>query len=121
MTTGQDVGRPPDGPGTDSPPRGAGTQRTDVEHEDSPPSPAGGSALDAGAGPAEDREAAETAAGVPPDLPPDLPRDLAAVLAAEWLTAAFKRTKWVEKALNWSFAAIFTAFAATILTAQARH
>ena len=35
--------------------------------------------------------------------------------------AAFKRTKWVERALNWSFAAIFTAFAATILTAQARH
>ena len=27
----------------------------------------------------------------------------------------------IERALNWSFAAIFTAFAATILTAQARH
>jgi threonine/homoserine/homoserine lactone efflux protein len=50
-----------------------------------------------------------------------IPLGIATVLAAEWLTAAFKRTKWVEKALNWSFAAIFTAFAATILTAQARH
>ena len=43
------------------------------------------------------------------------------VLAADWLAAAFKRSKWVERVLNWSFAAIFTAFAATILTAQARH
>lgn len=50
-----------------------------------------------------------------------VPLGIATVLAAEWLAAAFKRTKWVEKALNWSFAAIFTAFAATILTAQARH
>jgi threonine/homoserine/homoserine lactone efflux protein len=50
-----------------------------------------------------------------------IPLGIATVLAAEWLAAAFKRTKWVEKALNWSFAAIFTAFAATILTAQARH
>ena len=50
-----------------------------------------------------------------------IPLGIATVLAAEWLAAAFRRTKWVEKALNWSFAAIFTAFAATILTAQARH
>lgn len=50
-----------------------------------------------------------------------IPLAIATVFAAEWLAAAFKRTKWVERALNWSFAAIFTAFAATILTAQARH
>jgi len=50
-----------------------------------------------------------------------IPLGIATVLAAGWLAAAFKRTKWVERALNWSFAAIFTAFAATILTASARH
>jgi len=50
-----------------------------------------------------------------------IPLGLATVFAAEWLAAAFRRTKWVERALNWSFAAIFTAFAATILTASARH
>ena len=50
-----------------------------------------------------------------------LPIGIATVFAAEWLAAAFKRTRWMERALNWSFAAIFTAFAATILTAQARH
>lgn len=50
-----------------------------------------------------------------------IPLGLLTVLAADWLAAAFKRTKWVERALDWSFAAIFTAFAATILTAQARH
>lgn len=50
-----------------------------------------------------------------------IPLGLFTVLMADWLAAAFKRTKWVERVLNWSFAAIFTAFAATILTAQARH
>lgn len=50
-----------------------------------------------------------------------IPLGILTVLAASWLAAAFRRTKWVERALNWSFAAIFTAFAATILTAQARH
>jgi len=50
-----------------------------------------------------------------------IPLGVATVFAAEWLVGAFKRSKWVEKALNWSFAGIFTAFAATILTAQARH
>jgi len=50
-----------------------------------------------------------------------IPLGLVTVFAAEWLAAAFRRTKWVERALNWSFAAIFTAFAATILTASARH
>lgn len=50
-----------------------------------------------------------------------LPLGILIVFAAEWLAAAFRRSRWVERALNWSFAAIFTAFAATILTAQARH
>jgi threonine/homoserine/homoserine lactone efflux protein len=50
-----------------------------------------------------------------------IPLGVATVFAAEWLAAAFKRTRWVERALNWSFAGIFTAFAVTILTAQARH
>lgn len=50
-----------------------------------------------------------------------IPLGIGTVLAAGWLAAAFKRSIWVERALNWSFAAIFTAFAATILTAQARH
>jgi threonine/homoserine/homoserine lactone efflux protein len=40
---------------------------------------------------------------------------------AQWIADAFRKTKWVERSINYSFAAIFTAFAATILTAQARH
>ena len=50
-----------------------------------------------------------------------IPLGVLLVFAAEGVAAAFKRSKGVERALNWSFAAIFTAFAATILTAQARH
>ncbi|AKR57407.1 hypothetical protein XM25_16790 [Devosia sp. H5989] len=50
-----------------------------------------------------------------------IPLGLATVMAADWLAAAFRRTKWVERTLNWSFAGIFAAFAATILSAQARH
>ena len=50
-----------------------------------------------------------------------MPLAIAMIYAAEWLAAAFRRTKWVERALNWSFAGIFAAFAATILTASARH
>jgi threonine/homoserine/homoserine lactone efflux protein len=50
-----------------------------------------------------------------------IPLGVLTVFAASWLAAAFKRSKWVERALNWGFAAVFTAFAATILTAQARH
>jgi threonine/homoserine/homoserine lactone efflux protein len=50
-----------------------------------------------------------------------IPLAILTVYAAGWIADAFKRTKWVERALNWSFAGIFTAFAATILTAQARH
>lgn len=50
-----------------------------------------------------------------------IPLGVATVFAADWLAAAFRHSKWVERALNWSFAAIFTTFAVTILTAQARH
>jgi len=50
-----------------------------------------------------------------------IPLGVVTVLAAEWLAAAFRRTRWVERALNWGFAAVFTGFAAIILTASARH
>ena len=50
-----------------------------------------------------------------------IPLAVVTVYAAGWIADAFKRTKWVERALNWSFAGIFTAFAVTILTAQAKH
>jgi threonine/homoserine/homoserine lactone efflux protein len=40
---------------------------------------------------------------------------------AQLIADAFRRTKWIERTINYTFAAIFTAFAATILTAQARH
>lgn len=49
-----------------------------------------------------------------------LPIVIAIVLAAEWLTATLRENQWVSKALNWSFAAVFTAFAATILLAEGR-
>jgi threonine/homoserine/homoserine lactone efflux protein len=50
-----------------------------------------------------------------------LPIGLLIVYAAEWLAAAFKRSRWIERALNWGFAAVFASFAAIILTAQAKH
>jgi threonine/homoserine/homoserine lactone efflux protein len=50
-----------------------------------------------------------------------LPLMVLVVVFAQWIAEAFRRTKWVERTINYSFAAIFTAFAATILTAQARH
>lgn len=40
---------------------------------------------------------------------------------AQLIADAFRRTKWVERVINWGFAAVFTTFAAVILTAQARH
>lgn len=49
-----------------------------------------------------------------------LPIVIAIVLAAEWLTATLRENQWVSKVLNWSFAAVFTAFAATILLAEGR-
>ncbi len=49
-----------------------------------------------------------------------LPIVIAIVLFAEWLTRTLKENAWVGKALNWSFAAVFMAFAATILLAEGR-
>ena len=43
------------------------------------------------------------------------------VYFAQLIADAFRRSKWVERALNWGFAGVFTTFAAIILTAQARH
>jgi threonine/homoserine/homoserine lactone efflux protein len=50
-----------------------------------------------------------------------LPIGIAIVLGAGWLTAALTRSKTVERVLNWSFAGVFSTFAALILSAQARH
>jgi threonine/homoserine/homoserine lactone efflux protein len=50
-----------------------------------------------------------------------IPLMVATVILAEQLTRALTRTKWVQRALNYSFAAVFATFAAVILTAQARH
>lgn len=49
-----------------------------------------------------------------------LPVVIAIVLFAEWLTTTLRERAWVGKALNWSFAAVFMAFAATILLAEGR-
>ncbi len=49
-----------------------------------------------------------------------LPVVIAIVLFAEWLTVTLREKAWVGKALNWSFAAVFMAFAATILFAEGR-
>lgn len=50
-----------------------------------------------------------------------LPVTLAMIYGASGLIRLFTRSRWVERALNWSFAGVFTAFAAVILTAEARH
>lgn len=47
-----------------------------------------------------------------------IPLAVAGVFGAHWLADLFARSKWVEKALNWSFAGVFMAFAATILMAE---
>lgn len=49
-----------------------------------------------------------------------LPVVIATVLFAEWLTTTLRDNLWVSKALNWSFAAVFMAFAATILLAEGK-
>ncbi len=49
-----------------------------------------------------------------------IPVVVATVLFAEWLTRTLRENQWVGKALNWSFAAVFMAFAATILLAEGR-
>jgi threonine/homoserine/homoserine lactone efflux protein len=50
-----------------------------------------------------------------------LPVVIAIVLFAEWLTTTLREREWVGKALNWSFAAVFMAFAATILLAEGKR
>ena len=50
-----------------------------------------------------------------------IPFGVLTILAAEQVARLLTRTKWVQRALNWSFAGVFTTFAAVILTAQARH
>jgi threonine/homoserine/homoserine lactone efflux protein len=50
-----------------------------------------------------------------------LPCCLLLVLAAGRIAHLFKTSKWVSRVLNYSFAAVFAAFAALILTAQAKH
>lgn len=49
-----------------------------------------------------------------------LPVVIATVLFAEWLTTTLRDNQWVTKALNWSFATVFLAFAATILLAEGK-
>jgi threonine/homoserine/homoserine lactone efflux protein len=49
-----------------------------------------------------------------------IPVVVAIVLAAEWLTTTLRDSQWVARALNWSFAAVFMAFAVTILLAEGR-
>jgi threonine/homoserine/homoserine lactone efflux protein len=50
-----------------------------------------------------------------------IPSAVLTVLAADWLADLFRNSKWVSRALNYTFAAVFTGFAGVILTAQARH
>jgi threonine/homoserine/homoserine lactone efflux protein len=50
-----------------------------------------------------------------------IPVVVATVLAAEWLTTSLRDNHWVTRALNWSFAGVFMAFAATILLAEGRR
>lgn len=50
-----------------------------------------------------------------------IPLGIATIYAAERLTGALVANRWIERAVNWGFAAVFASFAAIILTAQARH
>lgn len=43
------------------------------------------------------------------------------VLGAHWLTSTLARSETAQRLLNWSFAAVFAAFAVTILTAEAKR
>jgi threonine/homoserine/homoserine lactone efflux protein len=49
-----------------------------------------------------------------------LPVVFGIVFGAQWLTETLMRSERFQKILNWSFAAVFAAFAVTILTAEAR-
>lgn len=50
-----------------------------------------------------------------------VPIVIAIVIGAEWVTALLTRSQKVQKALNWSFAAVFAGFAVAILAVQGRH
>ena len=50
-----------------------------------------------------------------------LPVTVAIIYGARGLVGLFARSKWFEKGLNYSFAAVFMAFAATILLAEGRR
>jgi threonine/homoserine/homoserine lactone efflux protein len=50
-----------------------------------------------------------------------IPLMVLTVLLAEQLARVLTHSKWVQRALNYTFAAVFTTFAVIILTAQARH
>jgi threonine/homoserine/homoserine lactone efflux protein len=49
-----------------------------------------------------------------------LPIVIGIVLGAKWLTTTLLKSERLQKALNWSFAAVFAGFAVTILFAEAR-
>lgn len=49
-----------------------------------------------------------------------LPPTVAMICVAGWLAKVLVEQKWVGRALNWSFAGVFMAFAATILLAEGR-
>lgn len=50
-----------------------------------------------------------------------IPFGVLTVLGAARIARTLTHSRWVQRALNWSFAGVFTAFAAVILTAEARH
>ena len=50
-----------------------------------------------------------------------LPVVFAVVVMAEWVKNILTRSKLAQKALNWSFAAIFAGFAAAIITVEGQH
>lgn len=50
-----------------------------------------------------------------------LPLVVGMVVAARWISKCLSRRPWIQKALNWSFASVFVAFAISILTAEARR
>jgi threonine/homoserine/homoserine lactone efflux protein len=50
-----------------------------------------------------------------------IPLMIVTVLLADKLTRLLTQSRWVQRGLNYSFAAVFTTFAAVILSAEARH
>jgi threonine/homoserine/homoserine lactone efflux protein len=50
-----------------------------------------------------------------------IPFGLLTILGAAHIARLLTHSRWVQRALNWGFAGVFTTFAGVILTAQARH